>query len=491
MLTAPGLTPIDQSAVKFLNSVTLSAYQRCLEWHRHSMALGEGSGNSDGGSAYRSPRTCRPRFAGLPISRLNQSRRPEARAGLPALRGLGDTRYVSAHFSCYQARAGLRITSNHADCLDVPAFITLFRVFGLRVLDILTSAESKHDYDKPRMLRRYRCKKCGVEHAPPTGKHCRQNPVQQQIPNDGGIPKEMDNSEMMQLLRDLSARMGAVEDHVKQSNTEQAKTAQNIEQDEDDDSEELEDEPEQEEDSEQLSPQELRKDFKLMARAAKKLAAMNKDDSLDDELPRQWSKGTKSGAAMVASELVKKRIDWPHMHVKRLTAGRRKNMSYSEMKVEEFVYGFLKMLKTPRNKLDKDTMIDILEMLMQDTVDFAWQNALNFYEMVGVDVEMGYMTWQDKEIIQQMRMTYSRTHYPEKKEQQKETPKNQPHSAPAGMRCCAAFQTRSCEQNRDHHPFTHACSYCHKTSTILARHSEEDCFKKIAQESKNGRKTEQ
>ena len=50
-------------------------------------------------------------------------------------------------------------------------------------------------------------------------------------------------------------------------------------------------------------------------------------------------------------------------------------------------------------------------------------------------------------------MTYARTAYPKKKEQ-KETPKNQLRSAPTGMKCCAAFQTRACEHTRDHHPHT-------------------------------------
>ena len=134
-------------------------------------------------------------------------------------------------------------------------------------------------------------------------------------------------------------------------------------------------------------------------------------------------------------------------------------------------------------------MLRILDMLMQDAMDFSWENARNFYEQLGLDVENGDIRWGDSEAVNLMRMTYSRTVFPEKKEE-KQASKNQQKSAPAGMKCCAAYQTRSCENSRDHTPFTHACSYCFKNSSILARHAEQDCFKKNAAESKNGKKRE-
>ena len=313
---------------------------------------------------------------------------------------------------------------------------------------------------------------------------------------------DSDSPETLQILRRLDGRMGDMEKRMdgrmeamekrmeERENAAAGAVANVVQEEESDDSESGDSEADQADNAEQLTPKELRRDFKLMARAARRLAAFGKGDFSEEDsdgLSRGRSRGTKSGSAMVASEKVRKRIDWPHMHVKRLVAGRRRTVTYSELKVEEFVLGFITMLQKPQNKLDIMTMIEILRMNMKDTIDFSWHNASNLYEMLGIDVEQGYVKWQDSEVVQRMRMTYAHTAYPEKKEQ-KETPKNQPRAAPTGMKCCAAFKTRACEHTRDHHPYTHACGYCFKTSNIIARHAEEDCFKKIAQETKKREK---
>ena len=346
------------------------------------------------------------------------------------------------------------------------------------------------------MPRRYKCKKCGVEHAPPTGKHCR-NEMQ---PAEQAVEANVDIAQVLQAVKDLKThmtteigvmnkRMSKIE--LGKSDTDSTDMPENVEEESDD----SESESEQREEEEQMNPQSLRKDFKLMARAAQRLAELGREDLDEDEQsrwPRQRDRGKKSGSIMVASDLVQDRIDWPHMHVKRVSNGRKKNVEYADLKVEEFVYGFILMARAPRNKMNFNTMIDILVMLMQDTIDFSWRNALNFYEMLGQDVENGDIEWDDTAAVTFMRMTYSRTVFPEKKEgkDNKEANKAQTKTAPAGMRCCAPFQTKSCENNRDHHPFTHACSYCHRNSAIIARHAEEDCFKKMAAEPKNVKKRE-
>ena len=153
------------------------------------------------------------------------------------------------------------------------------------------------------------------------------------------------------------------------------------------------------------------------------------------------------------------------MHVRRVVNGKRQNLTYSELRMEEFVFGFIAMLKSPRNKKDKNTMIDLLQILMQDAMDYSWGNALGFYESIGLEVEHGMLKWNNNARITDLPMTYSRAVFPENKEAKetkevKEGARPTPKQAPPGMRCCAAFQKRSCEQPRDHQPFTHACSYC-------------------------------
>ena len=153
------------------------------------------------------------------------------------------------------------------------------------------------------------------------------------------------------------------------------------------------------------------------------------------------------------------------MHVRRVVNGKRQNLTYSELRMEEFVFSFIAMLKSPRNKKDTNTMIDLLQILMQDAMDYSWGSALGFYESIGLEVEHGMLKWNNNARITDLPMTYSRAVFPEKKEAKetkevKEGARPTPKQAPPGMRCCAAFQRRSCEQPRDHQPFTHACSYC-------------------------------
>ena len=130
--------------------------------------------------------------------------------------------------------------------------------------------------------------------------------------------------------------------------------------------------------------------------------------------------------------------------------------------------GYLIMLDSSRGKWDKEVMLDILKMLLQDTVDFAWENARNFYRMVGLDVEAGIRRWTDTDAIKDRRIIHSRIVYPEKKEVKEGKKGIAGKTTSQNLRCCALYQKRACEQNRDHQPFTHACSYCAKATGVAS-----------------------
>ena len=168
----------------------------------------------------------------------------------------------------------------------------------------------------------------------------------------------------------------------------------------------------------------------------------------------------------------------------RMVQGSQKPVPYKELKVEEFVYGFIKMLRAPNNKLDLLGMIDILSMIMQDTVDFSWNNARRFYEKVGLDVEKAGLAWTDMNRINGMRLVYSRTIFPEVKDN-KDSGKTGNKSAQAPVRCCALFQRHACENQRDHFPFKHICAHCYKVCNGTFRHAETDCFRKATETTKN------
>ena len=329
------------------------------------------------------------------------------------------------------------------------------------------------------MPRNRNCRKCGTVHAAPTGKHCRQ--VAAEAEGATGAT----NEDIMNMLIGMETRMSAVE---------QAQQTQNRARDRPDevsnDSESSVDAGEEEATQgagENTTPDTLRQDIRAMSRAAERLAQFSMEEDLEADdlgLPRQRLQGRKSGSLMLKSDNVKQRVDWPHMHTHRMVTGRRKCVAFADLRIEEFVCGFVGMLRDPRSKLNKDLMLELLEMLMEDTIDFSWSNALGFYEKVGLDVEHGVMKWEDAERIRSMRLTYSRTVFPQKTES-KEPPKPQQKATPANMRCCAAYQRQACEQLRDHPPFTHACNYCHRAVKMLCRHPEAECQRKVTDETKN------
>ena len=242
-----------------------------------------------------------------------------------------------------------------------------------------------------------------------------------------------------------------------------------------------------------ITPQSLRSDVQAMERAARRIAQYrDSDDESTDGADgiRAHKTGKKSGSLLKAADVVKKRIDWPHLYIQRVVGGNRVGVDYKELRIEEFVYGFLVMLDAHRGDWDREVMLGILKMIMQDTMDFTWAGALGFYQLFGVDVEHGIRRWDNLEDVRDMRMMHSRTVLP-KKEDAKETVKVGPKKgATQNLRCCALYQRKACEQSRDHQPFTHACSYCARNTGVAYRHPEDDCFRKAIDDTKNSKKRE-
>ena len=328
---------------------------------------------------------------------------------------------------------------------------------------------------------------------PPTGKKCRRQEAEEEVTEseNGEGEQAMAASEdttisfMIQMKQQMDSMAEQMRELRQEREAERAQATR--EESEDGDSEE------HQEGEETITAQTLRQDVRAMERAASRIAQfrdMDTDDYDGTNICRGNSNGKKSGSIMVAADHVKQRIDWPHMHVKRVTNGKRAGVPYKELKIDEFVYGFLAMLKSHKTKWDKELMLDILQDLMQDSMDFAWENARGFYEMLGLDVENGDKSWDDTQTVMKMRLLHSRTVYPERKDT-KEVKKNSPGKGATGnLRCCALYQKKACEQNRDHHPFSHTCMYCAKATGMAYRHPEEDCFRKSLEEAKNSKKRE-
>ena len=128
-----------------------------------------------------------------------------------------------------------------------------------------------------------------------------------------------------------------------------------------------------------------------MAEAPNCIAQLGIDDENEQDESattyRRRTTGKKSGSLMLAADVVKKTIEWPHLHVRRMVAGRKKSVPYAELNVEEFVCWFLGMIEAPTCKWDYREMTRILRIIIQDTIDFSRTSALGFYEHLGLAVE--------------------------------------------------------------------------------------------------------
>ena len=214
------------------------------------------------------------------------------------------------------------------------------------------------------MPRVYTCKKCGKGHAPPTGRGCRELRTETEEENDT-------SQEMLDILVQIRGRMDSmdtkfqqVDDRLQQVETRQTEEVNNIPR-----PVEAEVSGNSNANNEliaasgaanraegEVSPASLRRDISLMAEAANRIAQLGIDDENEQDESattyRRRTTGKKSGSLMLAAEVVKKTIDWPHLHVRRMVAGRKKSIPYAELNVEEFVCRFLGMIKAPTCKWD-------------------------------------------------------------------------------------------------------------------------------------------
>ena len=241
------------------------------------------------------------------------------------------------------------------------------------------------------MPRDYKCRKFGISHQPPTGKRCthREETI-----------KEIGENEMMTILRKMQEKLDGLDDLKEQVDGIADKVSM-VEVGSDNSSEtrqqttDVTNEEPQEEGAcgGTITPETLLSDVRAMQRAAQRIASYRADDDDDyddeDNGTRPRNNGKKSGSLLLAADTVKKSIDWPHLHINRVVAGKRVPIPYKELRIKEFVFGFLEMLDSARRKWDRDLMLSILKMCMQESMDYSWENARAFYRLVGVDVESG------------------------------------------------------------------------------------------------------
>ena len=320
------------------------------------------------------------------------------------------------------------------------------------------------------------CKTCGVTHEKPTGRGCRrlemQTPV---VNNDAECQNAAEGTSMLSLLQDISGRMQGMERRMEV--LESGQTA-GIAQPQVDDTAKG---THQVSTTEHATPETLRSDSAAMAEVAAKLAEWGiHDDDLDKSMaPEQiWCmRWRKSGTVTKGTDSIKCSIDWPHFHIRK--GPKREPPEFKHLTSEEFVLGYLRMLRSPDSKFDQQRMLEILQDVMEDTVDFGWERARSFYDILGLEVEKKRLDWSDRQEILKFRLIHARSPAPT------DTSRSPRVSTNTRIKPCAAFQSSTCDHTTDHGQFRHVCDYCYRARNMTFPHAEADCKTKRINQAKN------
>ena len=243
----------------------------------------------------------------------------------------------------------------------------------------------------------------------------------------------------------------------------------------------------------QATPATLRNDSDLMSRVARRLFELGEDQGDDSDQDRTGlsllgRRGKKSGQARTVEDVVITEIDWPHLNVYR--GPERRPVRFNELTVSEFIYGFLQMISIPRNHFNQDIMLNILKLMMEDTLNYPWESVRNFYRVLASSVEMNRIQWDDQVGIANLRYQFSHRLPSANRAMPNTSVRNTPRVAPPNTKTCHAYQRGECREAADHAGLAHACGYCFRTKGFLCAHPEKDCRRKMA-DSKNGQSGEQ
>ena len=233
-----------------------------------------------------------------------------------------------------------------------------------------------------------------------------------------------------------------------------------------------------------LNNNSLKNDYELVNLAAKHLADLGLQETQDFEVRPGKSgyggKNKKSGAVSKATDKIVKETDWPHYHITRgvdlLPSG------YDELSLDEFCLGYVRMLRDADSKFNLHVMLEILEDLLEDSVDFSWKNVKGYYKSLALDIERGKIKWDDTPAIQKRRFTKCRVFKPSTNLLSESSAVK---TMPQGGSCCSLFQVADCDRDGDHYPHIHACLYCWQHKKALFKHNELNCYSRAKEISKD------
>ena len=229
------------------------------------------------------------------------------------------------------------------------------------------------------------------------------------------------------------------------------------------------------------SVSELRRNTALNREVQRRLAELDfTDDFAEPQLgaTNQRPRGKRSGAARTVQDTIINDIDWPHFHI--YSPPGTEPMTFSQLSIAEFVYGYLLMVDQQGAKFDREIMWSLLRNIMEDATEYPWALLKNFFWILGSNVENDRMKWSDTQAIEHLRYKYAQKYeLPAKKAQTSATEK---------LKYCGPYQSGSCAEKGDHAGLRHICGYCYRTKSSPYPHPERDCRRKTSNEAPKNEK---
>ncbi len=187
---------------------------------------------------------------------------------------------------------------------------------------------------------------------------------------------------------------------------------------------------------------------------------------------RNNKKKGKSGRDKTALEVVCNDVDWPHFYV--ISKTDRRPATYDSLSVEQFVYGYLKVIAKEKDAAVKAAMMSHLEELMLDTNQYGWPQTRAFHAVILGEMERGSLDWLDKDGFAYNRLRKGYVTSPVTRSQTQ--PRTQTQAAK--IEICSDYNSGECPSEKSHDGLKHACRFCYLKSRRTYKHPESECRNK-------------
>ena len=130
--------------------------------------------------------------------------------------------------------------------------------------------------------------------------------------------------------------------------------------------------------------------------------------------------------------------------------------------------------KNTKNRALRTTLMTHLQEICADAEDWPWEWVRDYHATVLTRMEGGYLTWESREEIQQVRNRglVARS--------ARERAASKPQYQSREVSICQPFSQGRCNQKGDHKGLRHICQFCWSTHGNAYPHSEAVCNKRKA-----------